>query len=196
MKKRIVSILLVSLLSISLWACGTEKKSDKPKEEQKIEDTKSDDELSQSEWMEKYGDDLMEDGYEKVESINIDTSEISLKYTGFEIFDDTDDEGNPQKRLAIYCDFTNKTSNAMSSSIFQTQAFQNGIEMQGWGGPATYYNESLENEMVDIMDGATINIGFLFDLQDTENTVKFRVSQAIIYEGEELFAQQQEIALE
>ena len=80
-----------------------------------------------------------------------------------------------------------------ATSSFYTQAFQGGIEMQGWGG--SNLNESLENEAVDIMDGATINVGFLFDLHDEKNPVKFRVSESLVYEGENQFAQQQEIKI-
>lgn len=67
MRKRIVSILLVSLLSASMVACGTEKKTVVPNQEQKTEDTESDDELSQSEWMEQQeevSDEVSEDDIE------------------------------------------------------------------------------------------------------------------------------------
>ncbi len=198
MKKRILSMILVGVLALLLSACGEspeEKKDSNDTAQSEPREESAEDEMSQAEWMEEYGNEKMQDGYEVVDEINIDTKEISLKYTGHEIIDSTDDDGNPIKQLIVYCDFTNKTNTATSSSYaISSQAFQNGIELQAWGG--SEYNEPLKNEMVDIMDGATLNVGYLFDLRDTENPVKIRISSAFVFEEWEMFAQQQEIILQ
>lgn len=199
MKKKIVTMLLIGTMALSITACGGDKELKKENnaktEATEKELNENDSNMSQSEWIASGGADNMEDGYEIVDSINIDTEDISLVYTGLEILDSTDDAGNPIKQLVVYCDFTNKTSNAMSSSsAFSTRAFQNGVELQGWGGSEK--NESLKNSTLDIMDGATLNVGFLFDLRDSESPVKFRITDSLVYEGEEKFAQQQEIKLQ
>ena len=187
MMKRIVSILLVFLLSVSMVACGTEKKTGDTNQEQKAEDAKGDDELSQSEWMAEHAGEY-EDGYEVADNIDIDTSELSLKYTGYEIVDDVDDNDEPIKRIIVHFDFTNKTSVPMSSSsTFSCTSYQNGIELQAWGG-----TDEL-NDMTNIKDGATLNVGFMFDLIDTTNTVEINVSEGLAFEGTEIFAQKQEI---
>ena len=189
MKKKILSMLLVGVVAISLIACGGNDEN-APENREGGEDR-----AKMLEEAEKNVPENMEDGYEMVDSINIDTSEISMKYTGHEIIDDVDNDGQNQKRIVVYFDFTNKTSNAMSAgSTFMTFAFQNGVEMQGWGGSS--YNESLENEMVDIMDGATINVAFLYDLKDETSPIKFRIENSYAFEGSEYFAQQQEIVLQ
>ena len=80
---------------------------------------------------------------------------------------------------------------AMSSSnAFSSIAYQDGIELQGWGGA-----EEL-NDTTSIKDGAKINVGFMFDLNNTETPVEFNLSNGLWFEGTQLFAQQQEIALQ
>ncbi|MDO4471033.1 MAG: DUF5067 domain-containing protein [Bacillota bacterium] len=188
MKKKILATFLIFAIAFSMVACNGQK--EKPEEMEGGEDR-----AKMLEEAEKNVPEDMEDGYEIVDSINIDTSEISMKYTGHEIIEDVDNDGRNQKRLVIYFDFTNKTSSPMSAvSTFMTFAFQNGIEMQGWGGSS--YNESLKNEVVDIMDGATINVAFLYDLKDETSPVKFRIENSYAFEGTESFAQQQEISLQ
>lgn len=190
MRKKITTLVMAGALAFSLASCGVNEEntvSDKTEPVDQI----SDEQVTGSE------EDSVEyeDIYMVVDEINIDNSEISLKYTGYEIVDDTDNDGQPVRRIALYYDFTNKTSTAMSAtSSFDVQAFQSGIQMQGWGG--SQLNESLKNEMVDVIDGATINVGFLFDLNDENNSVKVRIRESLIYEGEEQFAQQQEISLQ
>lgn len=189
MKKSILLPLVIAFTLLALSACGNNENVQGNTEEGGGE--------NRAEIFEDYEDEAinMEDEYEIVDSINIDTPEVSVKYTGYEIIDGTDEDGNAKKQLVVYCDFTNKTSNATSSaSAISTQSFQNGIEMQGWGG--SEYNDSLKNEMTDIMDGATLNVGYLFDLHDTENPVKFRISNSLNWDMYDSFAQQQEILLQ
>ena len=74
-----------------------------------------------------------------------------------------------------------------SSNSINSIAYQGGIELQGWGG-ADYLND-----MTDIKDGATLNVGFMFDLLNTDEPVEINLSNGIWYEGSETFSQTQKI---
>ena len=198
MKKKLFSIILVTAVSLSLAACGNKTADDTGTS---AEETAGEEQLDDvdaermAELNEEDQSNYTDDGYEIVDEINVDDEEVSIKYTGYEIIDDTDENDNPVRRLVVYCDFTNKMSIPLSSSYaIQTSAYQNGVELQGWGGSTI--NESLENEMVDIMDGATLNVAFLYDIQDEENPVKFRIENSLLCDEITIgFAQEQEISL-
>ena len=207
MKKKFVIALLACILSVSTVACGNTtdtkdsqvKQTTESKKDTSERDDSSNDEMSQAEWIANGGADNMEDGYEKVESINIDTSDISLKYTGQKIVDGTDNNGNAIKELIVYFDFTNKTS--MPSRIhesFEIDAFQNGVQLTNWMSDVDG-DESVENSYTNIMDNATMNVGIIFELKDMQNEVKIRVSNSgsgPYTDNSELFAQQQEINIQ
>lgn len=194
MKKRIVSILLVSLLSVSMVACGTEKKTEESNQEQKTEDAKSDDELSQSEWVEKYGDDLMEDGYEKVDSINIDSGDTKLEYVSNEKF--TTESG--EELLLVNFNFSNVSAETTSvDAQYRFSAFQDGVEV-------TVYSTLLDqtegdtNRRKEILDGAFINISVGIVPDNWESPIKLRVDDNMAYDEIDTVHtfQQQEISLE
>ena len=124
MKKKFVVALLACILSISTVACGntsqkkesstkqtaqssSKKKSGKKAVTNAKKDASSDDDenLSQEEWVKKHGNDNIEDGYDKVEKIDITSNTTSFKYTGSKVVDDTDSSG--KKILLVYFDFTN-----------------------------------------------------------------------------------------
>lgn len=193
MKKKILSMLLVGVTALSLVACGgggesgvSQEEYDKVVKERdqykaELEETDEEKVVSTNE----------NNSTEKVDSINIDTSEISLKYTNYEIQENTDYDGNVKKQLVVYFDFTNKMKEPMSSgSGFSSKAFQGGVELRASGGA------DFLNDMTKIKDGATINVGFLFDLNDTATSVEIEISNGIQFKGTESFAQQQEIVLE
>lgn len=176
--KKVISVLFVCLFILSGCSNSSEEQEYSSDYEQDIEN--SDDEY----------DFLLgnEDEEEMVDEIFVDNSEISLKYTGFEIRDDIDDNEQPIKRIVVYLDFTNKMNSPMSSSnSINSIAYQGGIELQGWGG-ADYLND-----MTDIKDGATLNVGFMFDLLNTDEPVEINLSNGIWYEGSETFSQTQKI---
>lgn len=193
MKKKILSMVLVGFMSLSMVACGgggesgvSQEEYDKVVKERdqykaELEETNEEKAVSTNE----------NNSAEKVDLINIDTSEISLKYTNYEIKENTDYDGNTKKQLVVYFDFTNKMKEPMSSgSGFSSKAFQGGIELRASGGA------DFLNDMTKIKDGATINVGFLFDLNDTETPVEIEISSGIQFKGTENFVQQQEIVLE
>ena len=199
MKKKIATIMLIAAMAINATACGgSGNATEKSKKVESNSTEKSDDEMSQAEWVENNAEDTMEDGYEKVESINIDTDEVSLKYTGQKITDGTDNDGNAIKELIVYFDFTNKTSTpSRVYEAFETNAFQNGLQLINWMSDVDG-DESVANSYENIMDGATLNVGIIFELKDTENPIKLRIansSSGPYTDSSELFAQQQEITL-
>lgn len=193
MRKRIVSILLVSLLSVSMVACGAEKKTGEPNQEQKTEDTESDDELSQSEWVEKYGDDLMEDGYEKVDSINIDSGDTKLEYVSNEKF--TTESG--EELLLVNFNFSNVSAGSTTvDAQYNFSAFQDGIEITVY----SWLNDETEGDVnrgKEILDGASINISVGIAPDNWESPIKLRVNDNMAYDEIDTAHtfQQQEIAI-
>lgn len=176
--KKVISVLFVCLFILSGCSNSSEEQEYSSDYEQDIEN-------SDCEYDFLLGN---EDTEEIVDEISVDNSEISLKYTGFEIKDDIDDNEQPIKRIVIYLDFTNKMNSPMSSSnSINSIAYQGGIELQGWGG-ADYLND-----MTEIKDGATLNVGFMFDLLNTDEPVEINLSNGIWYEGSETFSQTQKI---
>ena len=193
MRKRIVSILLVSLLSVSMVACGAEKKTGETNQEKKTEDAKGDDELSQSEWMEKYGDDLMEDGYEKVDSINIDSGDTKLEYVSNEKF--TTESG--EELLLVNFNFSNVSAGSTTvDAQYNFSAFQDGIEITVY----SWLNDEIEGDVnrgKEILDGASINISVGIAPDNWDSPIKLRVDDAMAYDDLDTphNFQQQEIQL-
>ena len=180
MTKKLLCVIICVISAISLLACNSSESSSE-NTQNLIED----------------GTDNSEDGYEVVDSINIDTNEMSLIYTGHEIIDGTGENEEPIKELVVYFDYTNKTSVSISAySGINIKAFQNGVSLINW---ITDGNESIENIHTEIIDSATINVGFVFELQDINNPVKIRVDNSYFsYEFEDSIEtqyQQQEISL-
>lgn len=201
MKKKILSLLLITTLMLSLSACDNNESSSKePAAEEDIveediaeeEPDASDDELSQSEWMEKYGNDLMEDGYEKVESINIDSGDTKLEYVSNERF--TTESG--EELLLVNFDFYNVSAGTTSlDAQYNFSAFQDGVEISvySWLGDAT---EGDINRGKEILDGASIYVSVGIEPANWESPIKLRVDDAMAYDDMEIphTFQQQELS--
>ena len=86
MKKLFVMAILCSLI---LCGCGNSAEESVGNDQNSdineniSEENSSEDELSQSEWMEQHADE-MEDGYEVVDAINIDSGDTKLEYVSDE----------------------------------------------------------------------------------------------------------------
>lgn len=193
MRKKIKMIILLSVMAVSLVACGEDNGVQKNEADTTLPETGSEDsnlDVSKNE--------DLDNGYEIVDEINIDTNEIALKYTGYEIVDGTGENEEEIKEAIIYFDFSNKTS--ISERIHEAiniSVFQNGIELTNWLGDVEG-NESVSNSYEYIIDGANLNVGLLFELKDVENPIKIRVENSFseIYgENGEMFAQEQELNL-
>ena len=220
MKKKFVVALLACILSISTVACGntsqkkesstkqtaqssSKKKSGKKAVTNAKKDASSDDDenLSQEEWVKKHGNDNIEDGYDKVEKIDITSNTTSFKYTGSKVVDDTDSSG--KKILLVYFDFTNiNDRDCTFLDHYSFVAYQNGIQLEktDWAS-AIDDDESYNNNYKEVLSGATINVGIPFELQDDTSPVKFRAdnSDDVDIDNDnvtQLIAQQQEINLQ
>ena len=220
MKKKFVVALLACILSISTVACGntsqkkesstkqtaqssSKKKSGKKAVTNAKKDASSDDDenLSQEEWVKKHGNDNIEDGYDKVEKIDITSNTTSFKYTGSKVVDDTDSSG--KKILLVYFDFTNiNDRDCTFLDHYSFVAYQNGIQLDktDWAS-AIDDDESYNNYYKEVLSGATINVGIPFELQDDTSPVKFRAdnSDDVDIDNDnvtQLIAQQQEINLQ
>lgn len=220
MKKKFVVALLACILSISTVACGntsqkkesstkqtaqssSKKKSGKKAVTNAKKDASSDDDenLSQEEWVKKHGNDNIEDGYDKVEKIDITSNTTSFKYTGSKVVDDTDSSG--KKILLVYFDFTNiNDRDCTFLDHYSFVAYQNGIQLEktDWAS-AIDDDESYNNYYKEVLSGATINVGIPFELQDDTSPVKFRAdnSDDVDIDNDnvtQLIAQQQEIYLQ
>lgn len=107
----------------------------------------------------------------EVEAINLDNSEGTLKFTNYEIT--TDYEGNPA--IIVYYDYTNKKDEtSFAQMTFYPQVFQNGIECEM--AFTMNDNESLSNSSKEIQKGTTLNIAYIYKLQDTQNSVTIQVT--------------------
>lgn len=220
MKKKFVVALLACILSISTVACGntsqkkesstkqtaqssSKKKSGKKAVTNAKKDASSDDDenLSQEEWVKKHGNDNIEDGYDKVEKIDITSNTTSFKYTGSKVVDDTDSSG--KKILLVYFDFTNiNDRDCTFLDHYSFVAYQNGIQLEktDWAS-AIDDDESYNNYYKEVLSGATINVGIPFELQDDTSPDKFRAdnSDDVDIDNDnvtQLIAQQQEINLQ
>ena len=220
MKKKFVVALLACILSISTVACGntsqkkesstkqtaqssSKKKSDTKDTTNSKKDKSSDDDenLSQEEWVKKHGNDNIEDGYDKVEKIDITSNTTSFKYTGSKVVDDTDSSG--KKILLVYFDFTNiNDRDCTFLDHYSFVAYQNGIQLEktDWAS-AIDDDESYNNYYKEVLSGATINVGIPFELKDDTSPVKFRAdnSDDVDIDNDnvtQLIAQQQEINLQ
>lgn len=106
-----------------------------------------------------------------VDKINVDNSEGTLTYLKYEMAEDYD--GNPA--IIVYFDYTNKKDDASSAQMtFYTQIFQNGVECEMGFYPDE--NEAIENASKDIQKGTTLNIAFIYTLQDNESPVTLKVT--------------------
>ena len=212
MKKKFVIALLTCILSVSAVACGntTDTKDSKAKQttESKKEikkdtaerDDSPNDKMSQAEWIANGGADNMEDGYEKVDSVNITSSTTSLKYTNSKIVDDTATDGTVSTKILIYFDFSNiNDSETDVESHYNFSVYQNGVQLDQWitMSNSDFSDDSFDNAGKNILSGTTNNIAVAFELSDTTSPIKVRVDNSLDDDGEtQIFAQQQEINLQ
>ena len=106
-----------------------------------------------------------------VDQINLDNSEGTLVYTMHELSEDYD--GNPA--IIVYFDYTNKKDDtSFAHAIFYPQVFQNGVECEM--GISLDDNEALSNASKEIQKDTTLNVAYIYTLQDTESPVTLKVT--------------------
>lgn len=193
MKRKIVTAFLVGAMVLSVSACGgteTETKSESKTEtveETATEETAEKEETSEEPTEEKESEKKDET---KVEKINLDNSDGTLVYTKHELTTDYEDK----PAIRVYFDYTNKKEeNSYAQMTFYPQVFQNGVECEM--GISMEENEAEENSIKEIQKGTTLNVAFLYTLQDGESPVTLHVEDQ---SSENLFDdiyQEQEIVL-
>ena len=121
MKKKILAALLVGIMILSLSACG--QNNDSEKSDKKAD--KQTEETSTTESEQNGGADNMEDGYEIVDAINIESEKTKLSYKKTEEYT----LENGEKVLLIYFDFTNINAGETSlDAQYNFTAFQDGLK--------------------------------------------------------------------
>lgn len=206
MKKKVITALLASLFALSITACGSSTTSDNVNESQTSEDDVQEDEsidsndaqdeseLSQSEWMEQHANDA-EDGYEVVDSINIDSGDTKLEYLSNEKC--TLESG--EEVLLVNFIFTNVSAGTTNlDSQYNFKAFQDGVEVTVY---SSLYDEieGDSNRRKEILDGASIDVSIGIAPDNWESPVRLRVDDSMMYDDAENMGhtfQQQEIDLQ
>ena len=196
MKKKLLVTLILSFVMLS--GCGNsgeEPKSDEATQTaEETQDTEqSDDELSQSEWMEQHAAE-MEDGYEVVDSINIDSGDTKLEYTSSEKY--TLESG--EEIFLVNFKFSNVSAGTTNlDSQYNFQAFQDGVEITVY---STLFDEveGDANRSKEILDGASVDVSVGIALENWESPIKLRVDDVMAYDDVENMGhtfQQQEIQI-
>lgn len=204
--KKFKMMLLAGALTISLAACGgkeaeesddtttQEAESNSGNAEKEEQQEKGEDEMSQSEWVESYGNDKMEDGHEKVESINIDSGDTKIAYKRSERY--TLESG--EEVFMVYFDFSNvNTTQTTIDAHYNFSAFQDGVEI-------TIYSliwdefEAAQNRDKEILTGATIEVAVAIAPDNWESPIKLRVNDDMGYDDINVVHtfQQQELNLQ
>ena len=196
MKRRLLVALIISVFMLP--GCGNSSEEPKSNETaQRAEETKdqekSNDELSQSEWMEQNAG-KMEDGYEVVDVINIDSVDTKLEYKSSEKFIRENGEE------VILANFTFSNVSAGTTSLdaqYNFQAFQDGVEI---GVYPTLLDEveGDENRHKEILNGSSIEVSVGIAPENFESPIKLRVNDVMAYDDIENMGhtfQQQEIQI-
>ncbi|HIZ77136.1 MAG TPA: DUF5067 domain-containing protein [Firmicutes bacterium] len=168
MKKKLLVLMIAGMMSLSAVACGETSDTQEPDTQESNDNTG--DEAS--------ADDAAVDEAESEDDgiINFDGEGYNVTYVKHET--GTDYEGNPC--LYYYYTFTNNgeenTSAAVASYI---QCFQNGVQCQS--AITTESNHSINNYMMDVQPGGSIEVCQVFSLSDTSD-VTIEASELISFD--------------
>lgn len=190
-KKLLISIIGLSMAASLIGCQGNNSNNEKEsqnvstaQEEEKAESKnnsdseKPDDELSQAEWMEKYGDEEGKElGYTIVDKINMTYEDKTIAYDYIEKY--TKDTG--EQILLVYFDFTNNSSEECSvSSFFNFIALQNDevINLYSYNIYNDEIDECIDNIVNQIPSGSTVKVAQILELTDWTSPVKIRVNDA------------------
>lgn len=179
MKRKIAMLLLATGLTMSVVGCGgnTKTESDEPKTEaSKPVETKKEEKPITG----------------KVDKVSVDCAEGTLTYKKHEVIIDEHD-GSPF--LLVYFDYTNKKEETSFSQLtFNAQVFQNGVECNYYVNDIT--NEALTNATKEIQQDITLEIAYMFKLQDNTNPVTLKVTDQSAENLMKDYSQEQELALQ
>ena len=167
MKKKLVTLLLASVLALSATACTS---TEEPKEETKTEEAKEKEEVpAETEAKETPEEKAKEDVPEDDGIIDFTAEKFNVKYVKHEF--GTDYEGN--KCLYYYYTFTNNgDENATAGIAAHVQCFQDGSECEM--AITEDMNDSMNNyAMNEVQPGGTVEVCQTYKLKsDTEITIE------------------------
>lgn len=156
MKKKIVAIMLVSMLAVSATACGDTSGGDNTTQEA---DAGSDEGSDTADEAEPEASEPEDDGI-----INFDGDGYNVTYVKHET--GTDYEGNPC--LYYYYTFTNNgEENASPMSSSYIQCFQNGVQCET--AITMESNDSIDNYMLEVQPGGSLEVCEVFTISDTSD---------------------------
>lgn len=193
MKKKLTVIAITMAAMVSIWGCIV---TDTSEESEKATEANEEKEADKDITLDDIIKDTEEESTEKetrVEQINIENTEGSLVYARHELTKDY----NGADAVRIYFTYTNKSAETKTAqSTFYPQVFQNGIECGFTTGDFMEPNEAESNLAKELMKDSSLEVAFIFTLQDITNPVILKVSDQ---SEENLFDniyQEQELALQ
>lgn len=166
MKKKLVTLLLASVLALSATACTS---TEEPKEETKTEEVKEKEEVPAETDTEETPEEVKEEVPEDDGIIDFTAEKFNVKYVKHEF--GTDYEGN--KCLYYYYTFTNNgEENATAGIAAHVQCFQDGSECEM--AITEDINDSMNNyAMNEVQPGGTVEVCQTYKLKsDTEITIE------------------------
>lgn len=167
MKKKLVTLLLASVLALSATACTS---TEEPKEETKTEEAKEKEEVpTETDAEETPEEEVKEEVPEDDGIIDFTAEKFNVKYVKHEF--GTDYEGN--KCLYYYYTFTNNgEENATGGIAAHVQCFQDGSECEM--AITEDMNDSMNNyAMNEVQPGGTVEVCQTYKLKsDTEITIE------------------------
>ncbi len=187
MKKKLLMMIIAMLAMISIWGCSD---SDAPDSGGEAEET---DAGAVKEDTTEEGADEDAPANTRVEQINLENAEGSLVYVRHEIAKDY----NEADAVRIYFTYTNRSDETKTAqSTFYPQVFQNGIECDFTSGDFMEPNEAESNLAKELMKDSSLEVAFIYTLQDVSNPVILKVNDQ---SADNLFKdiyQEQELALQ
>lgn len=193
MKKKLTVIAITMAAMVSIWGCIV---TDTSEESEKATEANEEKEADKDITLDDIIKDTEEESTEKetrVEQINIENTEGSLVYVRHELTKDY----NGADAVRIYFTYTNKSAETKTAqSTFYPQVFQNGIECGFTTGDFMEPNEAESNLAKELMKDSSLEVAFIFTLQDITNPIILKVSDQ---SEENLFDniyQEQELALQ
>lgn len=159
MKKKIVAIMLASMLAVSFTACGDSGDTSEGNDTTQEADAGSDEGSDTADEAEPEASEPEDDGV-----INFDGTGYNVAYVKHET--GTDYEGNPC--LYYYYTFTNTgDENASPMSASYIQCFQNGVQCET--AITTESNDSIDNYMLEVQPGGSLEVCEVFSISDTSD---------------------------
>lgn len=197
MKKRTHVVIAILLAAMLAAGCGSSKGGVQDKGV-KTEDTENETEgISDASDASAADADIStdENGADtgSVAQISLDNAEGSLVYVRHEVVKNY----NGADAVRIYFIYTNKSEETKTAqSTFYPQVFQNGVECDFTIGDFMETNEASDNLSKELMKDASLEVAFLYELQDTVNPVVLKVNDHSAENFWEGVYQEQELALQ